>query len=209
MIDRLTGADGSLYIAQFGTTLTSGTAASGMAYKIVSISGTGTFPAGYQVGDVWYGDGIKTFSATNSAAPATFTLVMDCSSFELNFAADEIAVTVLADNVKKYRRGKIDMSGSISGINFISEMRKVGSFVNKFIRTVNITSGVINALDTSPIYGKFYLQDDTSSGQTEVFLLAQIELYGYRLGAAIADVQSYTSNIRVIGNDPILYFKDN
>lgn len=210
-IDRLIGADASLYTASFGTVLTSGTAVSGQWYKIVSISGTSVFPSGYQVGDLWLGDGTKTFTAQNSAAPATFTLVSDCNGFEINFSADEVDVTTLADSVKKYRKGKADFTGSINGINFISEMRKAGSFVNKFVRTVTASGGTstINTVDRNPIYGKFYIQSNTSAGETEAFLFAQVELYGYKLGAAIGDVQSYSSNIRVIGNDPILYFKDN
>ena len=52
------------------------------------------------------------------------TLIEDCSSFNFELNADEIEVTVLKDQVKKYRKGKSDMSGTITGINFISEMRK-------------------------------------------------------------------------------------
>lgn len=206
-IDRLIGADASLYSVSFGTTVTSGTLTSGSWYQIVSISGTGVFPSGYQAGDLFYATG-QSLTAGNSAAPATFSPVLDCTSFEFNFSAGEVDVTTLLDGVKKYRKGKVDLQGTINGINLVSQLKQAGSFLNKFIRVANVpTSGAatLNAQNSSALYIKAYMQDDATTGETEVFLFGQVELYGFKLGAAIGDAQSYSSGVRFIGADPIVY----
>ncbi len=212
VIDRLIGSDGSLYTASFGTALATGTATSGSWYKIATVSGVATFPAGYEVGDLVLGNG-QTFNAGNTAALATFTSVADCTSFSFDVSADEVEVTVLGDSVKKFRKGKSDFSGTIEGINFISEMRKASSFINRFIRTVVATSANVATLQpksTAALYGKFFLNDSTASGETQVFLFGQIEIFGAKLGAAVGDVQSYSSGVRFTGDaDPMLYFLDN
>lgn len=211
--DRLVGSDATLEKATFGSPLTSGTATLGAWYKIVLKTGDTVFPAGYVAGDLWQGDGVATFSATNSASLATFTTVMDCSSFSFELAADAIEVTVLADDVKKYRKGKTDMTGTIEGITFVSEIRKAGSILNRFLRVVTgDTAGndtpVLNQVDGSDFYIRGLLQDDDAIGESLVFVVGQVELYGYNLGAAAGDAQTWSSEARFIGADPIVYVMD-
>ena len=91
-------------------------------------------------------------------------------------------------------------------------MRKTGSFLNRFLRTVAMTSAYVptfNALSETALYGQFFMNDSATSGETQVFLFGQIDLYGYNLGAAIGDAQAYESGVRFVGNDPMVYFKDN
>ena len=210
--DRLIGSDASLYKMTFGSALVTGTMTSGSWYKIAAVSGTSVFEAGFAVGDLYLGNG-KTLTATNSAALATPAIVADASGFDMAFSKDEIEVTVLADDIKKYRPGKSDLSGTVRGINFISEMNKTGSIMSRFIKSVSATAGNVSTfrgLDGSELYGQFYIQDDTTtSGETQAFLFGQIELYGYNLGAAMGDAQSWESGMRFIGSDPIMYFKAN
>lgn len=210
--DRLIGADASLYKMTFGSTLASGTMTSGSWYKIVSISGTGTFASGYTAGDLFLGRG-QPLNAGNTAQLATPVLMSDVSSFSLEFSRDEIEVTTLADDIKKYRAGKSDLSGTIEGINFVSEMNQAGSVANRFLRVVSATAdntATLNAVDESPLYGQFYIQDDTTtSGETSAFIFGQIELYGWSAGAAVGDAQSWSSGVRFNGSDPMLYFKAN
>jgi len=213
--DRLIGADGSLLKASFGSEITSGSSVAGSWYKIEKrTTGTTVFPAEYGVGDLFLGPGTPvTFTASESAKLATFTALGDVTSFSLEYSADEVEVTVLKDSVKKYRRGKSDMSGTIEGINLVSEMIKSGSFVNRFMRVVTATAAnvaTLNVLNSADLYCQFMLQKDTTTaGETHAFVFAQIDLYGTTLGAAIGDAQSWSSGVRIIGNDPILYFKAN
>lgn len=213
--DRLVGADASLMKATFGPELVTGSSVAGSWYKIEKrTTGTTVFPAGYEVGDLWLGPSVAvTFTADESAKLATFTEIGDVTSFTLEYSADEIEVTVLADEVKKYRRGKADMSGTVEGINFVSEMKKAGSFVNRFMRTVSATAAnvaTLSAVNSDALYCQFYIQKDAATaGETQAFLFAQIDLFGTSLGAAIGDAQSWSSGLRIVGNDPILYFKAN
>ena len=214
MVDRLVGSDASFFKATVAAVATtSGTMAAGSFYKIAAISGTTVFPTGYAVGDIFIGDAAKSLSSTNSAYLLTSTQAADASSFKLDFSADEIDVTVLADGNKKYRKGKNDVSGTVEGINFISEMKVAGSFLNRFLRTASATSAnvvtTLNSVVATDLFGVFYLNDDTTTGETQTFMVAQIEFFGYSLGAAIGDAQSWSSGVCLIGSDPIVYFKSN
>jgi hypothetical protein len=208
-INRLVGADASLYTMAFAAPQVSGTLTSGQWYRIATISGA-VFPVGYEVGDLILGNGSYTASSGNQVQLATPTLLADVNSFELSFSKDEIEVTTLADQTKKYRSGKTDLSGTINGINFISEMNRAGSIANRFFKIATI-SGVssqpMKALSIADLYGQFYIQDDESSGETSAFLFGEIELFGYNLGAAVADAQSWSSAVRFTNRDPIMYFR--
>jgi len=214
-VDRLCGSDSTLYKYTFGAPLVTGTATKGAMYKIVArTTGTTVFPTGYAVGDLWQGDGVKAFTADESASLGTAAIVADCSSFSFDIAADSIEVTVLADNVKKYRKGKNDMTGSVTGINFISEMRKAGSILNRFLKVIvgddkGNSAPVVNSLDGSDFFIKAYLNDETAIGDTQVYLFGQVELYGYKIGADIGSAQEWTSDVKFIGADPVIFILDN
>lgn len=213
--DRLIGADATLYKGTIATTATAtGAMVAGGLYKVATISGATVFPAGIAIGDYFFGDAAKTLTAGNSAYVVTTAEAIDISEFSLEFSSDEIEVTTLSDDVKKYRKGKTDLSGSVSGINFVSEMKKAGSFLNRFLRTVTTTSAwvasSVNLVDGTQLVGVFYLQKDrTTPQEITAILVADVELFGYNLGAAVADAQSFTSGLRVINNDPIVFFRSN
>ena len=212
-IERLTGADSTVEHATFGSTLTTGSATKGAWYKIVLKTGDTVFPAGYKAGDMIQGQASMTFSATNSAQLVTFELVQDCSSWNAEFSKDEIELTVLADKVKKYRSGKADATGTLEGINFISELKKVGGLANRFLRIVNgdtagNTASVLSEVSNGDYYFRGLLQDDDTIGETVTFLFGKIELFNWSAGAAVGDAQSWSCNFRFIDNDPILYLMD-
>lgn len=216
-IDRLIGSDAELQKVAFGTPLVTGTAVDSSWYKIVKSEGDGSvFPVGFTVGMLIQGSMVvAAFDADNTASLATFTTVLDASSFTVELSKDEVEVTVLADTVKKYRAGKSDFSGTIEGITFISEARKVGSIMNRFFATVDglnsqgTGTGVLSAIDNSDYYIRGLLQADDTVGETLTFLVAQVELFGFSVGAAQGDVQSWSSGMRVIGAEPLVYFMDN
>lgn len=208
-LDRLIGADALLTTLSFGTPLVTGTATKGSLYKIVAKSGNTVFPAGFEVGGFWIGDGTATFSSTNSASLATAATVAEVSSFSFDISADEIEVTVLNDDQKKYRIGKKDVSGSIEGITFVTSLANGTSLANRFfpITNYNGTTGAStrHEVETSDLFIKAYLQKDDSEGETLVYALAQIQITSYNLGAAVADAQSFTANVRLIGKDMELF----
>lgn len=211
MIERLVGSDALLTTCAFGTPLITGTAAAGSLYKIVAKDGDTVFPAGFVVGDFWMGNGSATFSATNSASLVTPSTVAEVSSFSFDISADEIEVTVLQDDQKKYRIGKKDVSGSIEGITFVTSLANGSSLANRFFKIINVDDtydSTINAVATGDLFIKAYLQKDKSEGETLVYLLAQIQVTSYNLGASVADAQSFTANVRLIGNDAVIFTEE-
>ena len=216
-IDRLVGADASVEKATFAAPLITGSPVKTPTsfYKIVAKTvGSTVFPGNWAVGDIIPGKAIVgSFSATESAALATFTPVTDASSWKWEFNRDEIEVTVLIDSTKKYRAGKSDASGTLEGINFISELKKVGGIANKFLRVATGDSKLAGAItlsgiDQSDFYFRGYLQDDSTVGETLTYLMGKIELFGWSAGASVGDAQSWSSGMRFVGNDPILYCID-
>jgi hypothetical protein len=194
-----------------GTLAVTGSATKGAWYVIKAIDGTTVFPTGYKVGDIWQGDATKTFSATNSAYPITFTLAEDVSSWDVTFSKDAIEVTTLADGTRKYRAGKADAVGAMSGINFVDQINKAGGIANKFVRVINgdtagNTVAVLTPVDGTPYYFRGLLQDDkTTTGEIYTFLFGKIEVEGWKAGAAVGDAQSWDSSFHFVDADPILY----
>ena len=208
---RLIGADATLEKGTLGTLKTTGAPTKGAWYIIKAIDGTSVFPSGYKVGDIWQGDATKTFSATNSAYPITFTLAEDVSSWEVTFSKDAIEVTVLADSVKKYRAGRADASGTMSGINFVNQINQAGGVANKFVRVVNgdtagNTVAALTPVDGTPYYFRGLLQDDKdTTGEIYTFLFGKIEVEGWKAGGAVGDAQTWDSSFHFVDSDPILY----
>ncbi len=216
-ISRLVGSDALLQKVTFGTPETTGTPDAKKWYKIELKTGDTVFPTGFGVGDFIQGEMCVTlaeFSATNSASEATFATVQDARSFTIELSKDEIDVTVLADGNKKYRAGKQDFSGTVEGITIIDEAKKANSIMNRFFRTVTGTNNqgtgdtVLNPLSTGDYYIRGLLQKDDTVGETEVFFFAQIELFGYSLGASMDGAQEWSSGLRLVGADPLIYFVD-
>lgn len=217
-LDRLVGSDATLYkVTTIGAEAAIGNQVAGQLYLIskYGVDGAAVFATGMKVGDLWIGDAAvgHAFTATSTAKPLTLTELTDITSFTLEYNADEIEVTTLSDGVKKYRKGKTDMSGTVEGINRISEMTKAGSFMNRFMKVINTTAAnvsTVNEIDNSALYCQFMVQKDSiTTGESQAFLFAQVELFGTSLGAAIGDAQNWSSGVRIVGNDPILYIKAN
>ena len=76
-----------------------------------------------------------------------------------------------------------------------------------FHRSFDYLKGFGKCVDNGEFYIKAYLQKDDTAGETIVYLAGQVEFTSYNLGAAVADAQSFTANVRFSGNDPMIYTK--
>lgn len=226
---RLVGSDGKIVTVAYGTELNQAAAGNddldellggetgdGIGagwYEITQISDdTSAFASGLAVGDLFWDDGsmvlddgLTAGTSGDKVKPLTETEMGDVQSFSLEISKAEIDVTVLSDTVKRYRSGKTDMTGSIEGITTIGTTDAAGYVLNNFLRTIKQASAgtvTVSAIDDSPIYIKGVIQKDTSSGESEAFLWAKINLLSTRLGAGGEDAQSFTSNFRVAPGDP-------
>jgi len=213
---RLIGEDASLSKFVEGT-LMEGDASTiitvkGTIYKIAAIAETDSaFPTDFVVGDYYYEPDTITLAVGDNVYPIEETVVTYCKSWAMTVSSDETETTVLRDTVKKYRKGKTDVSGTITGIMTTDDLKTAGAITNRFFKVITVTSGValtnadIHGIDKSDYFIKAYLNDSDISGDTQAFLLAQIELLGSNLGAEMGSAQEWSSDIRMVGNDPVLY----
>lgn len=176
-------------------------------FKIVAKAQTGSiFNVKMKVGDFYcspYGN--EVLADGDKLVYYEEKVMADAKSINLSFTSSEIDVTTLKDAVKQYRAGKGDATGSIAFQVMISEMKK-GSIYNKFLRIINIAANgkqSVSDIESKPIFIKGVLQKQ-GAGETQVFLLAQIELFGLTLGSSMESAQEYTSNIR-LSADPVLF----
>lgn len=215
---RLIGEDASLYRFTLGTLVEGDgttTLTAGKIYKIATLATTSIFPTDFKVGDYFFATTAIVPAVGDNYYPVTETLVADCNSWAMTLSSDEIEVTVLADNAKKYRKGKTDISGTVTGINTTDQLSKEGSVNNRFIKVVSGKMGTAIAnenvfgIDKTDFFIKAFLNEDDVPGNVQVFILAQIELLGYSWGAQLGNAQEWSSDIRLTGADPVMFAIEN
>lgn len=213
--ERLIGADG---LIEIGTSTVGATLASG-AWGIILASGTGTGSAG---AEGWTnGDFVKSITSMSGTGASYATIAFsatpfaDISSWSCEFSADEIEVTVLADDVKKYRRGKIDASGSMKGIVILGTTTASGTsgtagILPRFLKSAYTTlSGTVynpsevNASVGSTLYFRGIMQKDRTVGERYAFIFGQVELYNFSVGGDIGSAQEFDSKFRFVNYDPV------
>ena len=122
----------------------------------------------------------------------------DVSSFTIPFTADEIDVTTLCDDIKKYRRGKADMQGTINGVFTAGLSDDVDGFLRQFIRMVKQdaeTSMDVYAQEDKILLGIFYLNKNAASAD-RMAIIAPFTLFGYSVGGEMGAAQSFKSSFR-------------
>lgn len=216
--ERLIGADGLVEVGTLsdsGMITTSGVLASGVWYMITAApTGTvHTVPGSLaKEGDLFKGPDSGTILASGVGLimkPISFTStpVADISSWSCEFSSDEIEVTVLADDVKKYRRGKTDASGSMKGIMILGTTSLTASgTLTRFLRNNKVSSAganTLSAVGSSSLYFKGIMQKDRTSGEAYAFLFGQVELFNFSVGGDIGSAQEFDCKFRFINNDPI------
>lgn len=234
--ERLIGSDGKIVTVAYGSELdqtqaeaddldemaggTTGDHSGEGWYEITQISDDETaFADGLAVGDLFWDDGSMVLDDGTAEGEGDKvkkleeTEMADVQGFALEISKAEIEVTVLSDTVKRYRAGKTDMSGNLDGITTLGTTDAAGYVLNNFIRTIKQASAgtvTVSEIDDSPLYIKGVIQKDTSSGESEAFLWAKINLLSTSLRAGGEDAQSFTSNFRVAPGDPepTLYIRE-
>ena len=205
--ERLIGSDGKLVTVTFGTVLdsTDSPIDTDGWYQVEDIGVASDLPAGLSVGELVYLVDGDTLAAGDEVAPLVEREQADVTSFNLEISKAEIDVTTLADGVRRYRTGKVDMNGSLEGITTLGETDAEGWVLNNFIKIVQQTAtGTVSVfeVDDSPIYLKGYIQKDDSPGEKESFVWARVVLLGSSLGASGEDAQNFSSNFRIAPGEP-------
>lgn len=218
-IERLIGSDGKLVTVELGTALdgdgtstldelAGGSPADGSGkgwYSISALAETSELPDGLSVGDLFWDDGSLAPASGDSVQPLTETEKSDISNFSIEINRAEVDVSTISDNVKRYRAGKTDMTGSLEGITEIGVTTAEGYIINNFIRVIEQAADgtvTVSEVDDSPIYLKGVVQKSTVSGEKEAFIWAKVSILSTSLGAGGEDAQSFSGNFRVAPGDP-------
>jgi hypothetical protein len=206
---KFTGDDGFIKKAAFSTEII-GDGSTPLpvpgVYLITDVAGVSTFPAPALGGDAAAIGDILVLKTGDSVTPAVgddvVTLVLtdqcDISSWTMEFTKEEIEVTTLCDDVKKYRAGKADMSGSMNGIFSAGISDATDGQLRQFIRIAKQDGDA--SFDSfsqqeSILLAFFYVNIDTNIAD-EMYVVAPYQVFGYGLGGEIGSAQSFTTPFR-------------
>lgn len=204
---RLIGKDGKVYRGIKGTEITgNGETAltKGAFYVPTVIAETGSgFPAGVARGRVFVGDGVSAPSANDRYIELTLVSQCDVTSASVEFDNDEIDVTTLCDEIKKYRSGFTDASGSIEGITTLDLTE---STISKFVSVQKQdNTGAITTIEKNDdvlILALELNKIDNSDADRAIFFTPAV-LNGYNLEVSIDDAQTFTSDFRIAQDNDI------
>lgn len=218
--ERLIGNDGAIYLVDSAIAeltgdatktldvLTGGTAGSGKGkgfYRITSLTDTKTeFWADVEVGDYFYDNGALVLSTGNKAVPiCLLNEVSEDTSikgFEISLTKDKIDVTTLADKVKTYRMGKVDASGTMSGITTIGDYTIQKRFLD-ILKVSDSGTFTMNRKTNSPLFFVGFLNDEDIEGDTLVAVVGKIEIESGAMGATDGSAQEFSSSFAPSSGD--------
>lgn len=160
-------------------------------YMVLAVGGTTAFPSPAGLGDVMEKGYIWTEDA-GTFVPAvgdilidlTLTDLCDISSFTMPFTKEQIDVSTLCDLIKKYRQGRSDMQGSITGIFTAGISDASDGFLRQFIDVVRqdqeISYDIFKQQDDI-LVGFFYINRNTALADRMV-IISPFILNTYGLG---------------------------
>jgi hypothetical protein len=137
--------------------------------------------------------------------------MVDGISWSVEIAADEIDVTVNKDVYKKYRRGKLDASGSASFLYISGVTDLPGGLANRFFDIVQISdTGVVTVskADADSIYLVGYLNEGKAKAEENqtVATVMKVELFNFALPSGMGEPGNIDVPFRLVGDaDPVLY----
>ena len=212
--ERLTGNYGKLVTVELSDAVTSDPVPEGW-HKITSLVAAQTsFHESLEINDLIWSDGTLSNTDGNEYQTLTETDQADVTNFSFEMSKEEIDVTTMTDDVKKYVAGKNDITGSIEGNFILGTTDSAGWVINNFLRVIEQTDGItsvtVKPIDDADLYLKGVLQKDTSSGEKETFVWSKITLTGSSLGAQMDEAQAFSGSFRVAGGDdePALYIRN-
>lgn len=220
MKSRLVGNDGAIYLVDSAITeltgdatktldvLNSGTVGDGTGkgfYRITTLTATiSEFWADVEVGDYFYDDGTLVLSTGNKVVPiCLLNKVSEDTSikgFEISLTKDKIDVTTLSDKVKTYRMGKVDASGSMSGITTIGDYTVQKRFLD-ILKVSDTGTFTMNRKTNSPLFFVGFLNDEDIKGDTLVAVVGKVEIESGAMGATDGSAQEFSSSFAPSSGD--------
>ena len=177
-----------------GTTLTADT-----WYLVTGIDDSASaLPAGAEVGYLVRAAGTETLATGDTAKPLTLVNKCDIQNWNLQFTKDEIEVTTLCDDQKKYLGGKSDVTGSSTGVFKIGTTDGDDGLQNAFADIVQASGTyAVNKLNDEIKYALLVTQKDDTVGETEQFYFCPISFTSFSQGATIGEGQTFEAAFRI------------
>jgi hypothetical protein len=209
---RLIGEDG--YMAK-GVLGTKGLTIPAKTWALITNKKTtGSAFGALSIGDFYYNPlaTALTLTTTDEAQPLTLTKLIDGVGWNLDLSADEIDVTVNADTVKKYRRGKADATGNVSFLYIQGVSDIAGGLANKFFDICEISAtgvATVSTRDAGSIYLVGYLNAGNASDVEDNVASAtimRVEFFSFSLPSKMGEPGNMDVPFRLAGEgNPILY----
>lgn len=156
------------------------------------------FGSNAEAGYLIRGDGVITLAGDDKAKPLSLTTLCDIQNWKLDFSKDEIEVTTLCDDQKKYLPGKSDVTGSSTGVFKIGTTDLDDGILNAFVDIVRASGTYsIDKLNDSSIYAQLVTQEKTDTGETEQFYFAPITFSTFNQGATVGEAQTFEAAFRI------------
>ena len=134
------------------------------------------------------------------------------TSWSIELTADEVEVTTLADNVKKYRKGKVDATGSMKGQFDTHAVKKGEGIQNQFFNVIiRKSDGMVQMVPKKEgsIFIKGYLQSKDTPEADKIFTSAEIQPGTITLGADLGSAQEFDGPFRLTGDTNLqLYYQE-
>ena len=192
--------------------------ANGEGYYIIKkmAAESSVIPKGMKVGELYPALGTEVLATGDELQRLDLTKVGDCTGWEISITQSEIEVTRLKDHYKKYRLGKKDASGTVNSIMTLGESDRPEGMVGrsiKLFRRENTPEGsqkvTVTEEANKALYFLGWVRETELAGETKAFIFGQVYLSNVKLGGQSGSAQSYDSNMRLTGPDPIFYSLDN
>lgn len=204
---RLVGDDGKLSrgsLASDGVT----DLENGNWYQISDKDSTSSIFGDLAIGDFYYAPVEISGVGDDEALLLTLSDMVDLSGWSLSITGDEIEVTVLDDKFKKYRKGKLDASGTASFVFIKGETDQPDAMANYYFDIAEISAdGVVTFTPkvTDTMYVVGYLADE-DAGEVSLATVLEVEFYNFELPMNFSEAVNMDIPFRLSGDsDPILY----
>lgn len=202
---RLIGRDGNVYTVKRGTVIIGDgtTKLTKGYYAAIDIASESGLPEGLETGYVFRADETIIPKSGDKVLPLQLTKRCDIRNFSIEYSADEIDVTTLCDDTKKYRAGFIDASGSMEGLTTINVSEDL---LNKFVPVITqgttLSDVELKDIDGEALLLKLELNGE-NAGADILSYFATVALTSYTIGASIDSEQTYTAKFRITPDDVI------
>jgi hypothetical protein len=179
-------------------------------YVITAKGPASFFPAGLDAGEAYPADGTEVLKTGDKARRIQLEEAADITGWKLDMSREQIDVTRLKDGFKKYRPGKRDANGTMNMVFTLGVTDREGGLVDQMMETVRRsgTAVTVSEVDGRPLYFVGYARKTNAPGETELFVFAQIHLYGISFGGQSSQAQSFDCSFKLTGIDPVFYSVD-